>query len=78
MADFNFGKYKIITGGADINAEGKTLIISTHGALTGGTFRRPFPTVVQFCIPKMTSLRAALTDVIQNKLRPAIWRQAHK
>jgi hypothetical protein len=68
MGNFNFGKYKILTSATNIDATGKTLIISTHGALTGTSFERPYPTVVQFCTPKMTSLRAALDEVIAGRV----------
>jgi len=68
MGNFNFSKFKILTSGTKIDATGKTLIISTHGALTGGTFERPYPTVVQFCTPKMTSLRAALDEVVAGRV----------
>lgn len=68
MGNFNFGKYRILTSATNIDATGKTLIISTHGALTGTSFERPYPTVVQFCTPKMTSLRAALDEVIAGRV----------
>lgn len=64
MGIFNFGTFRILTSGTKIDATGKTMVISTHGAMTGTTFERPYPTVVQFCTPKMTSLRAALSEVI--------------
>ena len=64
MGIFNFGKFRILTAGTKLNATGKTLIISTHGAMTGTKFERPYPTVVQYCTPQMTSLRAALLEVV--------------
>ena len=62
------GKVTMYTSGAGFTAGTKTLIISSHGALRGTTFGKPYPCVIKFALPKGGALIAGLIDVIKGNV----------
>ena len=58
----------IFSSGKTVDSTGKTLIISAHGRLVGGSFTKAYQTAVQFTAPKYGALMAALTDAISGKI----------
>jgi hypothetical protein len=61
----------IHSGAAPVASGGKTLVITSHGRLTGGTFRPAYATSLQFASPKYGALLAALQDAIDGKVEAA-------
>lgn len=61
----------ILSGDSTVSAEGKTLIITAHGRLTGTTFTKPYYAAVSFASEKYGALLAALNDAIDGKIQAA-------
>ena len=58
----------IWTGGASVNASGKTLIISAHGRMSGTKFTPAYTSSVQFASNKYGALVAAVEDAIKGRV----------
>ncbi|MEW6381905.1 MAG: putative adhesin [bacterium] len=57
----------LYTGDTGFEAGTKTLIISTHGGLSG-SFTKPYPCVIKFATPKGSALCASLLDAINGNV----------
>lgn len=58
----------IYSGDSKVKAEGKTLIITAHGRMTGTQFKPAYATSLQFASPRYGALLAALSDAISGKV----------
>ncbi|HBY62049.1 MAG TPA: hypothetical protein DEH78_19690 [Solibacterales bacterium] len=68
MAVYDYAGYRFHSKGALSPVGTKTLIISSHGVQTGGTFSKAYTTVIQFAAPKGSLLVAGLGDAIKGNI----------
>lgn len=62
---------KILSGSSTVSAEGKTLIITAHGRMTGADFTKPYYAAVSYASPAYGALLADLNDAIDGKVTGA-------
>lgn len=58
----------IYSGDSKVDSEGKTLIITAHGRMTGTPFKPAYATSLQFASPRYGALLAALSDAISGNV----------